>query len=71
MDFDFNLYFNLEGIVESWVVKKLIKDGIVIGLEVYDVQGEFIVYFFGKCKFGILELESWWEIIKNLNLVFV
>ena len=52
-------------------MKKPTKDGIVTGLEVYDAQGELIVYFFGKRKPGIPELESWREIIKNLNLAFV
>lgn len=63
MDPDFNLHLNLEGIAESWVVKKPTKDGIVTDLEVYDAQGELIVYLFGKRKPGIPELESWREII--------
>ena len=70
MDPDFNLHLNLEGIAESWVVKKPTKDGLVTGLEIYDAQGELIVYLFGKRKPGIPELESWRKIIDELNLAF-
>lgn len=70
MDPDFNLHLNLQGIAESWIVKKPTKDGIVTGLEVYDADGELIVYLFGKRKPGIPELESWRKIIDELNLAF-
>jgi putative hemin transport protein len=68
MDPDFNLHLNLQGVTESWVVKKPTKDGIVTGLELFDETGEMIVYFFGKRKPGIPELESWRGIINYLDL---
>lgn len=71
MDPDFNLHLNLEGIAETWIVKKPTKDGIVTGLEVYDNNGELIVYFFGKRKPGVPELESWRTIVNDSLLALV
>lgn len=56
LDFVFNLYFNMDEVVKVWIVCKFIVDGIVISLELFDEDGEFVVYFFGVCKLGKLEL---------------
>ncbi len=65
MDPKFNLHLNLDGLAETWIVRKPTKDGIVTGLEVFDQEGQQIVYCFGKRKPGIPELEGWREIIAN------
>jgi len=67
MDPEFNLHLNLEGISESWIVKKPTKDGMVTSLEIFDREGKLIVYLFGKRKPGIPELEEWRQIIKELD----
>lgn len=67
MDPEFNLHLNLEGISETWIVKKPTKDGIVTSLEVFDREGGLIVYLFGKRKPGIPELEEWRQIIEELD----
>lgn len=67
MDPEFNLHLDLDGISETWVVKKPTKDGIVTGLEVFDAQGNLIVYCFGKRKPGLPELTEWRNIIDQLK----
>jgi putative hemin transport protein len=68
MDPEFNLHLDLSGIAEVWVVKKPTRDGIVTGLEVFDRQGEHIVYLFGQRKPGLPEREDWRGIIESLSL---
>ena len=67
MDPEFNLHLNLDGIDQTWVVKKPTKDGIVTSLEVFDADGNLIVYCFGKRKPGIPELTEWQDIISKLK----
>lgn len=67
MDPDFNLHLKLEGIAETWVVKKPTADGVVTGLEVFDAEGNMVVYCFGKRKPGIPELEEWRGIVRELS----
>lgn len=67
MDPEFNLHVNLDGIDQTWVVKKPTADGVVTGLEIFDRNGNLIVYCFGKRKPGVPELEEWRTIVKELE----
>lgn len=68
MDPDFNLHLRNDLIAESYVVKKPgDAGGTVTSLELYDMDGELAITFFGKRKPGIPELESWREIISKLE----
>ena len=69
MDKAFNLHLNLEEVAETWIVKKPTEDGIVTSLELFDKNGDLIVYFFGERKPGKPELKGWREIIDNVNLI--
>jgi putative hemin transport protein len=66
MDPMFNLHLNLEGVAEAWITKKPTEDGIVTGVELFDAQGKLLVYFFGKRKPGIPELETWRTLVAEL-----
>jgi len=63
LDPHFNLHLDTSAIHETWIVRKPTTDGIVTSLELFDSAGELIVYFFGKRKPGIPELESWRALI--------
>ncbi|MEO1436529.1 MAG: ChuX/HutX family heme-like substrate-binding protein [Bacteroidota bacterium] len=67
MDPDFNMHLNMDGLASSWIVKKPTEDGIVTSLELFDENGELIVYFFGKRKPGIPELDAWRSVIDSLT----
>ncbi|GJM34241.1 MAG: hemin-degrading factor [Saprospiraceae bacterium] len=67
MDPEFNLHLNLDGIAQTWVVKKPTADGVVTAIEVFDAHDNLIVYCFGKRKPGLPELEAWREIVRDLN----
>jgi putative hemin transport protein len=67
LDQDFNLHLKLEAIEEAWVVKKYTTDGIVTSLELFDKDGNQILYCFGQRKPGIPELEMWREIVAKLT----
>lgn len=67
LDPDFNLHVHEEAIVSSWVVRKPTDDGMVTALECYNAEGEQLVQLFGKRKPGIPELESWRELIVDLE----
>jgi len=67
LDPDFNLHLDMNGITESWIVRKPTEDGIVTAIEVFNDKGEIIVQFFGKRKPGIPELEQWRAICAELN----
>ncbi|MDX1942533.1 MAG: ChuX/HutX family heme-like substrate-binding protein [Saprospiraceae bacterium] len=66
MDPEFNLHLKLGGIAEIWETRKPTKDGIVTGIEVFDAEGELIVYCFGKRKPGIPELQEWRDLVSEL-----
>ncbi|MBK7870614.1 MAG: hemin-degrading factor [Saprospiraceae bacterium] len=66
MDSEFNLHLKLGGIAEIWETRKPTKDGIVTGIEVFDAEGELIVYCFGKRKPGIPELQAWRDLVSEL-----
>lgn len=67
MDPEFNLHLKLDGIAEIWETRKPTKDGIVTGLEVFDANGDLIVYCFGKRKPGIPELQAWRDLVAELD----
>lgn len=67
MDPNFNLHLDTTKITETWVVRKPTEDGIVTAIEVFNSEGEIIVQFFGKRKPGIPELETWRELVKELE----
>lgn len=66
MDTEFNLHLKLDGIADTWITRKPTVDGIVTGLEVFDAQGELIIYCFGKRKPGIPEMEEWRALVAEL-----
>lgn len=66
MDPKFNMHLRLDHIEQAWIVRKPTKDGIVTSLELFDANGELIVYFFGKRKPGQAELEAWRVLIDEL-----
>ncbi len=67
MDPNFNLHLDTSRIADTWVVRKPTEDGLVTAVEVFDKNGEIIVQFFGKRKPGIPELETWRELVKELE----
>lgn len=67
MDPNFNLHLDMSRVAETWVVRKPTEDGMVTAIEVFDKNGEIIVQFFGKRKPGIPELETWRELVAELE----
>lgn len=63
LDPKFNLHLKMSAVKETWVVRKPTEDGIVTSVELFDEQGELIVYFFGERKPGKPELETWREVV--------
>lgn len=63
----FNLHVNMQGITDAWVVRKPTEDGMVTAIECFNSEGEQVVQFFGKRKPGIPELESWREIVAEVE----
>ncbi|MEO1626470.1 MAG: ChuX/HutX family heme-like substrate-binding protein, partial [Bacteroidota bacterium] len=57
LDPAFNLHLRMDRVAQTWVVEKPTTDGIVTSLELFDANGELIVYFFGARKPGKPELE--------------
>ncbi|MCI5080953.1 MAG: hemin-degrading factor [Saprospiraceae bacterium] len=68
MDPKFNLHLNMNAVCESWIVRKPTEDGVVTSLELFDQDGQLIVYFFGARKPGIPELESWRKVLTDIQL---
>lgn len=68
LDPKFNLHLKLNKVQQTWIVKKPTVDGIVTSLELFDEQGELIVYFFGARKPGKPELEEWRAIIQDIQI---
>ncbi|MEM6801002.1 MAG: ChuX/HutX family heme-like substrate-binding protein [Bacteroidota bacterium] len=67
LDPKFNLHLSMPAVRESWIVKKPTVDGIVTSLELFDKEGNQIVYFFGARKPGKPELETWRDIIAEVQ----
>ncbi|MTB53144.1 hemin-degrading factor [Lewinella sp. W8] len=66
LDPAFNLHLDTEAIDSAYVVRKPTTDGIVTSLELFDVNGEMITYFFGARKPGKPELKAWTSILEEL-----
>ncbi|MFA7326798.1 MAG: ChuX/HutX family heme-like substrate-binding protein [Candidatus Kapaibacterium sp.] len=67
MDENFNMHLRNDLIAETFVLFKPTKDGVVTSLELYDMDGELAITFFGKRKPGIPELPEWQDIIAELE----
>lgn len=67
MDPAFNLHLDMSKVAETWIIKKPTEDGIVTSVELFDADGELIVYFFGARKPGKPELESWRNIVASFE----
>jgi len=67
LDPEFNLHVKESGIHDSWIVRKPTADGVVTALECYDSEGRQIVQVFGKRKPGIPEIESWREVVAQVE----
>lgn len=67
LDASFNLHLDTTGIASTWIVRKPTADGVVTSLELFDRQGDLIVYFFGARKPGKPELPVWREVINQLG----
>ncbi|MDO4641779.1 MAG: ChuX/HutX family heme-like substrate-binding protein [Neisseria sp.] len=62
----FSMHLNDEGIVETWVVRRPIRDGFVTCLEGFDSRRKTVIQIFGKRQEGEPELAAWREITDNL-----
>ncbi len=67
LDPDFNMHLDMDKVAQTWIVRKPTEDGIVTAIEVFNEMGDIIVQFFGKRKPGIPELETWRNIVAQLN----
>ncbi len=67
MDPAFNLHLDTSAIADCFVVRKPTADGIVTSLELFDQNGQLIVYFFGARKPGKPELTEWRAIVDQLS----
>lgn len=67
LDPKFNLHLKTSAIDQVWIVRKMSADGVVTSVELFDKDGELIVYFFGERKPGIPELESWRKIVAEVE----
>lgn len=66
LDKRFNLHMRTDRIAHVWLVRKPTADGIVTSLEVFDVDGELAVQFFGIRKPGQQEREDWRNLLSSL-----
>lgn len=67
LDPAFNLHLNERAFYKTFIVKKPAEGDYIHSMEVYDVEGNLIVQFFGARKPGLPELTSWRTILKQLN----
>jgi putative hemin transport protein len=68
LDPDFNLHLREDLVAQVWLVKKPTADGIVTSIELFDRNGEFIAYFFGKRKPGIPETSGWRMLAQSMEV---
>lgn len=68
LDPEFNLHLKENAVAQTWIVRKPTEDGIVTSLELFNEKKELICTLFGERKPGIPELESWREVIKDINI---
>ncbi len=67
MDPHFNLHVKESGITSSWIVRKPAEGDMVTALECFNEKGEIIVQLFGKRKPGIPELQTWRDIVSEVE----
>ncbi|ODU08223.1 MAG: hypothetical protein ABS91_03650 [Thiobacillus sp. SCN 64-35] len=67
LDPGFNLHLREDLVAQVWLVKKTTTDGVVTSIELFDAQGEFIAYFFGKRKPGIPETTGWRMLAESME----
>lgn len=67
MNPEFNLNLTTKSIASIWKVVKPSADGDIHSVELFDVQGDLIVQFFGKRKPGIPELSAWRELHLSMS----
>lgn len=67
LDPEFNLHLREDMVAQVWLVKKPTSDGTVTSIELFDAQGEFIAYFFGKRKPGIPETTGWRMLAESME----
>lgn len=66
LDPGFNLHVHEPEIAQAWVVCKPTSDGPVSSLELYDAEGESVLYAFSKRKPGQVESEEWRALLRGL-----
>ncbi|TCV96197.1 putative hemin transport protein [Luteibacter rhizovicinus] len=69
LDEGFNLHLREGRIVESWVVRKPVPEGVVTSLELYAEDGTQIAQVFGKRKPGVPERDDWRALLAGLERV--
>ncbi|OSI15379.1 ChuX/HutX family heme-like substrate-binding protein [Neisseria dumasiana] len=62
----FSMHLKDDEIVETWVVRRPIRDGFVTCVEGFDNRRKTVLQIFGKRKEGEPELEAWREITDKL-----
>lgn len=67
LDPAFNLHLDTEQVKQAWVVRKPTADGMVSSLELFNADGQLVVYFFGARKPGKPELDGWREALDLLQ----
>lgn len=67
LDDEFNMHLRLPLLASAWIVKKPTTEGIVTSLEVFDVEGENSVLFFGRRKPGEEESSGWRELAGRME----
>lgn len=65
LDDGFNLHLRTDLVASAWVVRKPTVDGDVTSVEVYDVDGNMMVQFFGERKPGQTERDDWRQLIAD------
>lgn len=69
LDPEFNLHLREDAVAQIWITRKPTSDGIVTGIEVFNVAGEQVALFFGKRKPGIPEDLAWRSLVDQATLV--
>ncbi|MFP4603031.1 MAG: hemin-degrading factor [Halochromatium sp.] len=67
LDPDFNLHLWMDGVAESWLVRKPTDQGVVTSLECYDDAGELLLQCFGKRKGAESESPQWRALLDEIT----
>ncbi|WP_066568601.1 ChuX/HutX family heme-like substrate-binding protein [Snodgrassella sp. CFCC 13594] len=62
----FNLHLKDSDIVETWVVRRPVRDGYVTCIEGFDERRKSVIQFFGRRQEGETELNEWQRITNQL-----